>query len=270
VGIAKADTVKPPTVGSIVTQLQCQLKMKRYAIDPRSKRASDKQTALICKILGIEIIARENLNKYDPGLSEHMQDHGVGVILPDGTPAIFAAPAAKGTIGKMRRAGIKYLQDFITGKIKSKRSHWPQVDPLPEHAKTFMADRGLDAEAIEILNFLLMKVEFRFQKAHYRFSARKLLEIRNRIDKKKEYHLNYSVDPAHREVDLVQITLPGKPKVRLTKHGLSIGQEFPVTIRQSLKGKMLDEVISIPGVSRQRVSSSRPIGNVTHLTLETI
>lgn len=269
-GVAQMGKVKPPTVGAIVNQLQLQLKMKRYIVDAKSRRASDKLDALICKTLGIKLIAREDLGKYDPGLPEHMKDHGVGVILPDGTPAIFSSPAATGNIGKMRKAGIKFVQGFITGKAPQRRASWPKGDPLPDHVKTFLTDRGLDAEAIEVLNFLLMRIEFRFQGSQYRFSMRRKVEIRHRIDKKREYHLNYSIDPEHKEVDLVQITLRGKPRVRLTKHGVSIGQELPMTVRQSLKGKMLDEIVALPGVSRQRVTSTRPIGNVTHLTLETI
>lgn len=267
-GVSKNTSAKPPTVGAIVTQVQWKLRTSRQINDARSRRNVAKHDKLLCQVLGIKLIPFADLKSHHPQLHEYLSEHGVAVILPDGQVAVFAAPAAKGTIGKMRRRGIAYLQDLITGRISQNRKGWPTPDALPLHVREYLGAEGLDTQMLEMLNFLLMRVEFRHNGARYRLSSRWKKEIRKRMDEgKKEHHLAYDTDPSHREVETVQITLPGKPMVRLTKHGLSVRQQLPLTLRQSLRDRSLKDVIEIPHLSDYLINTARPLGQVTHLTL---
>lgn len=246
--------VKPTQLGinAIVNELQFRLRLRAMTSPGPHGNMAKRYAEVVSKTMGITPLSRTEVLTDHPHLAAHTETHGCAARSEDGDTFLFSSRAAKGVAGEQRKAGYAYLRDILRGGRPQMSDLYPGACSLPDHVRLYIEKHGIDPDAVEVLNTLLHRVEFTHGKAAFKFSTRWEKSIKKRIDRddgKGEAHLIYSPDPAHQVTDRVQVTLPGKPKVRLTKHGISVGQGFPETIRLGLVGKTMDSLIELPGLS---------------------
>lgn len=239
------------SVAAIVSDLQRKLKQHRQASAGKDTRAADRYATALRRATGLRALTKVEIKEKYPELAEHDDAYGCAAITEEGEVLLFKPGAAKGLAGKRRLAGISYVRDILSGKHSERISTYQNRPKLPEHVRRYLFARGIDANAVEVLNCLLHRADFSYQGTAFKFSTRWKKEIRKRMDYKKgnlERHLFYSPDPEHRETDQIQITLPGKPKVRVVKKGVSVGRGLPESLRLGFAGKPVATLIEIPGL----------------------
>ncbi|WP_298839766.1 hypothetical protein [uncultured Salinicola sp.] len=245
-------TPTPLAVNAIINEIQWRLRLHTMASPGPHRDMAQRYARTVSTTLGLTPIDRAEIRSDHPHLVEHTDTHGCAARNEAGDILLFSSRAAKGLAGKQRKAGIAYVRDLLRGGRPQMKDIYPGACALPIHVRSYIERHGLAPDAIEILNTLLQRVEFRHGGAAFKFSTRWERSIRKRIDRddgKAEKHLIHSPDPAHRITDRVQVTLTGKPRVRLTKHGISVGQGLPEVVRLGLIGKSMDTLIDLPGLS---------------------
>jgi len=239
-------------INAIVNELQSRMRLHTMASPGPYKDMAERYARVVSKTMGLTLVSRTEVLTNHLHLSAHTETHGCAAKNEEGDMLLFSSRAAKGLAGEQRKAAYAYLRDILRGGRPQMGASYPDACRIPDHVRLYIKEHGIDPDAVEMLNTLLRRVEFSHSGATFKFSTRWEKSIKERIDRddgKAERHLIYSPDPAHHVTDKVQVTLPGKPRVRLTKHGISVGQGFPETIRLGLVGKTMDRLIELPGLS---------------------
>ena len=263
----------PLAINAIVNELQWRLRLHRHASPGPHRDMAKRYADTVSRTLGLIPLERAEMMSDHPHLAEHTDTHGCAARGEDGNIMLFSSRAATGLAGKQRKAGIAYVRGLVRGERPQMKDIYPGACALPEHVRLYIIEHGLEPGSIEILNTLLQRIEVRHGGAEFKFSTRWERSIRKRIDRsdgKAEQHLIHSPDPAHRVTDRVQVTLPGRPKVRLTKHGISVGQGLPAVVRHGLRGKTMDAIIDLPGLSDMVIDNVSAYSNtITQLQVKT-
>ena len=242
----------PLAVNAIINEIQSRLRLHTRASPGPHRDMAERYAKVLSTTMGLTPLDRADILTNHPHLVEHTAAYGCAARSESGEILLFSSRAAKGLAGKQRKAGVVYVRDILRGGRPQMKRIYPHACGLPDHVRLYIQKHDIDPDSVEILNTLLQRVEFQHGGAVFKFSTRWEKSIKKRIDRddgKSEMHLIYSPDPKHRVTDRVQITLSGKPRVRLTKHGISVGQGFPEVVRHGLVGKSIDSLIELPGLS---------------------
>ena len=242
----------PLSINAIINEMQWRLKLHTRASSGPHREMAKKYAEALNKAMGLSLVDHAEIISDYPELVEHTDTHGCAVRTRDGEVLLIATRSAKGLAGKRRKAGMEYVRSILKGEHSETIASYKNPCPLPVHVRHYIERHDINPDAVEVLNTLLQRVEFRHGGAMFKFSTRWERSIKKQIDRddgKGKPHLIYSPDPKHRETDRIQVTLPGKPRVRLTKHGISIGQGLPEAVRLGLIGKTMDNLVELPGLS---------------------
>jgi hypothetical protein len=259
-----------PTIGAVVNGIVSKIRPLQsfYSAyrDTNKIKASIKQME---ECLGFEILDKKTF----PGLPDIPMEaaaYAVYARLSSGDIVIFTPHALKGEAKKMRAAGNRYLQEIMIGRHRHALTFQKGVCKFPLHVRNYMKASGLDPDVIELLNSILRSLEFRQNGAVYKLDVGYSKKAREMINDKSIDTGNISDGPdlSLWRTGKIQITLPGKPKVRIIKKGVSIGQGLPTVLRHSLEGETLDKVIEIPGLGAFPIRETREESkNITHFSL---
>ena len=209
---------------------------KRIDVD-ETKRCK----AIIEDILGLEIAHKDELAISAPQVANFTKKYGAAAYLPNGDLAVFSSEPSIGQMTKMKNLGKQHIENIICGEAPKDYGQ----PKLPSHIADMFRLWNIEPDIISTLAWILGGI--RITVAGYPFQADLCYEPNP--DRKLGHHPRFVLQTDETYWSQMKLTLQGKPVVRVTAKGVTIGGDLPVTVKETLVGQKLSAIAEIPFLS---------------------